>query len=187
MLDRLAVTMPDWQERSPADIGIALVELLAYTADHLSYFQDAVATEAYLGTARNRVSVRRHARLLDYFVHEGCNARAWVCFEVTKGSGADGFTFDVGTQLVTGPLDAAPIIDSAQLATLLRGGAVVFETRHSVTTTFARNRIDFYTWSDEDCCLPKGATRATLRDDPATGLAIWRGARIRGGARSRKR
>ncbi len=171
MLDRLAVTMPDWQERSPADIGIGLVELLAYTADHLSYFQDAVATEAYLGTARNRVSVRRHARLLDYFVHEGCNARAWVCFEVTKGSAADGFTFDVGTHLVTGPLDAAPIIDSAQLATLLRGGAVVFETRHSVTTTFARNRIDFYTWSDEDCCLPKGATHATLRDDPPTGLA----------------
>ncbi|MET1082792.1 MAG: putative baseplate assembly protein, partial [Burkholderiales bacterium] len=172
MLDRLAVTMPDWQERSPADIGIALVELLAYTADHLSYFQDAVATEAYLGTARNRVSVRRHARLLDYFVHEGCNARTWVCFEVKESSGADGFPLDAGTQLVTGPLDAAPTLDSAQLSAALRDGALVFETRHPLTLAFARNRIAFHTWSDEECCLPKGATRATLHNDPATGLAI---------------
>ena len=44
-----------------------LVEALAYTADQLSYQQDAVATEAYLGTARRRVSIRRHARLMDYF------------------------------------------------------------------------------------------------------------------------
>jgi len=29
-------------------------------------------------TARQRISVRRHARLVDYLMHEGCNARAWV-------------------------------------------------------------------------------------------------------------
>ena len=56
MLDRMAVTMPDWQERNPADIGITVVEALAHAADHLSYYQDAVATEAYLGTSRRRAS-----------------------------------------------------------------------------------------------------------------------------------
>jgi hypothetical protein len=75
-LDRLALGMPAWQERHVPDLGIALVETLAYTADYLSYYQDAVATEAYLGTARKRISVRRHARLVDYRMHEGCNARA---------------------------------------------------------------------------------------------------------------
>ena len=25
--------------------------------------------------------------------------------------------------------------------------------------------MTFYTWESRDCCLPKGATRATLRDD----------------------
>jgi predicted phage baseplate assembly protein len=79
LLDRLALIMPAWQERHVPDMGIALVEVLAYAGDHLSYYQDAVATEAYLDTARQRISVRRHARLVDYFVHEGCNARAWVC------------------------------------------------------------------------------------------------------------
>ena len=88
MLDRLSVTMPKWKERSPADIGVMLVELLAYEADYLSYHQDAVATEAYLGTARKRISVRRHARLLDYYLHDGCNARTWVTLSVApEGDG----------------------------------------------------------------------------------------------------
>jgi hypothetical protein len=78
MLDRLNLLTPGWTERSPADAGVALIELLAYAADNLSYRQDAIANEAYLATARNRVSVRRHARLVDYVLHDGCNARVWV-------------------------------------------------------------------------------------------------------------
>ena len=36
MLDRLAVLVPGWTERSLADFGIVLVELLAYLGDRLS-------------------------------------------------------------------------------------------------------------------------------------------------------
>ena len=75
ILDRLAETMPAWTETHIADIGITLVELLAYIGDDLSYYQDAVATEAYLQTARQRISVRRHARLVDYRLGEGCQAQ----------------------------------------------------------------------------------------------------------------
>ena len=78
ILDRLALNMPRWQETHVPDLGIALVELLAYVGDYLSYYQDAVATEAYLNTARQRITVRRHVRLVDYAMHEGCNARAFV-------------------------------------------------------------------------------------------------------------
>src|SRR5262249_26696973 len=81
ILDRLAVTMPGWKERHVPDIGIALVEVLAYVGDHLSYYQDAVGTEAYLDTARRPISLRRPVRLVDYRMHEGCNARAWVFVE----------------------------------------------------------------------------------------------------------
>ncbi|MFB8789825.1 MAG: hypothetical protein U7123_13465 [Potamolinea sp.] len=79
ILDRLSLILPDWQERHVPDLGITLVEILAYVGDRLSYYQDAVATEAYLDTARQRISVRRHTRLIDYYMHEGCNARALVC------------------------------------------------------------------------------------------------------------
>ena len=78
MIDHLSVLAPNWQEESPADLGNVLVDLLAYAADYASYYQDAVASEAYLGTARLRHSVKRHARLLDYALQEGCNARVWV-------------------------------------------------------------------------------------------------------------
>lgn len=86
--DRLAQIIPDWTERHVPDLGVALVELFAYVGDNLSYFQDAVATEAYLGTARLRTSVRRHVRLIDYAMHEGCNARAWVVVSVAAAGGA---------------------------------------------------------------------------------------------------
>ena len=69
MLDRLSVLLPQWSERSAADLGVMLVELLAYVADHLSYQQDVIATEAYLSTARRRTSARRHVRLLDYLIN----------------------------------------------------------------------------------------------------------------------
>ncbi len=83
MLDRINQIAPQWNEQSPADIGIVLVELLAYVGDHLSYYQDAIGTEAYLGTARSRISLKRHARLLNYTVNDGNNARVWVNLELS--------------------------------------------------------------------------------------------------------
>ena len=93
MLDRLAVLTPAWTETHAADLGIALVELLAYAADHLSYQQDAVGTEAYLGTARSRISLRRHSKLVDYRIDEGSNARTWVYLK----AGQDGVAIPAGT------------------------------------------------------------------------------------------
>lgn len=159
MLDRLAFTLPDWKERNPADLGVTLVELLAYTADHLSYYQDAVATEAYLGTARQRASVRRHARLLDYRMHDGCNARVWVSFEVS----AD-LVLKRGTQLLTRLDGQAVLLTETQRDEAVRKGAQVFETLHEANLKAAHGRILFHTWGDEFCCLPKGSTRASLRN-----------------------
>jgi len=163
MLDRLSVIMPDWRERNPADVGIALVEVLAYAADHLSYYQDSVANEAYLGTARKRISVRRHARLLDYALHEGRNARVWVHVQAD----ADAVLVKKGVQLFTRLSGQRKCIapTSPAYAQALTQQPVVFETMHDLTLYQAHNEILFYTWGDEACCLPKGATRATLRDD----------------------
>lgn len=72
MLDRLSVTLPAFTERHVPDLWVTLVELLAYVGDDLSYYEDAVATEAYLQTARRRISIRRHARLLG----TGCTTAA---------------------------------------------------------------------------------------------------------------
>jgi hypothetical protein len=162
MLDRMSQIMPAWQDRNPADPGIALVELLAYAGDRLSYYQDAVATEAYLGTARRRVSVRRHARLVDYHMHEGANARAWVALEVQPGGGADGALLPAGTRLLSLTSEIGPALSPARLGEVLAQNPVVFETLHSLQLRASHNMMPFYTWGDPRCCLSKGATRATL-------------------------
>ena len=160
MLDRLSVLVPDWRERNPADLGVSLVEILAYAGDHLSYFLDAVGTESYLGTARRRVSVRRHARLRDYFMHEGANARTYVAFEVEEDAVA---TVPRHTQLLTRFGSNPTVVPSDLLSDALAAGALVFETLDDLTLHPAHNRMQFYTWSDDRCCLPAGATAVTLR------------------------
>lgn len=171
MLDRLALIMPDWKERHVPDIGIALVELLAYAGDHLSYYQDAVATEAYLDTARQRISVRRHARLVDYHMHEGCNARAWVSVETDtdhigeKALDPKEIFFTTGQDNALIPTGAA-----LTLLDLQRSPTAHYEVFEPMTTEpiilyAAHSRIRFYTWGERECCLPRGATSVTLRDE----------------------
>jgi hypothetical protein len=169
ILDRLSQLVPAWQQGSVADTGIAIAEVLAYAADQISYQQDAVATEAYLNTARRRVSVRRHALLVDYPMHDGCNARAWLQLQAAAPQvdlALDGLQF-----LSRLPGFALHIpAGSAALNTAMQMLPQVFEPvrtpqwapGHVQRLLAAQNRMVFYTWSDDRCGLPKGATRATL-------------------------
>ena len=171
MLDRLAVIMPDWQESHVPDIGVTLVDLLAYVGDHLSYYQDAVATEAYLDTARQRISVRRHARLVDYRMHEGNNARAWVTVwtrtDLPPLAPRD-FYFVTGFADIKAA--SGRIVRASDLEQVLPDRYEVFEPLAAdpvepLVFFAAHSEIRFYTWGDNECCLAKGATRATVLDE----------------------
>ena len=179
MLDRLAVIAPKWQERHVPDLGITLVEILAYVADYLSYHQDAVATEAYLETARRRISVRRHVRLVDYCLHEGCNARAWIHIHAD-----DDFTGEDAldpTQVYFVSADenvsalSAPVLTHEGIAVPFDAYEVFepIDRQKRITLRKSQNEIQFHTWGDAQCCLPKGSTAATLKDvDRALSLEI---------------
>ena len=160
VIDRLSQQMPGWRDRSPADLATTLAELIAYVGDLQHYQLDAVATEAYLATARLRSSVRRHALLVDYAMHDGCNARAWLQLEV------EGAPFDLpaGIRFATRVAGAAERIDPGTDAEreVLRAAPLIFEPLSSARLFADHNRFDFYTWGDTRCCLPTGATRATL-------------------------
>ncbi len=164
MLDSLASALPEWRERSPADLLVTLVELLADAADRTSYHQDAVATEAYLGTARLRTSVRRHARLVGYRVSEGVNARVWVHFRVS-GEG----DLPARTPLFTRVPGLAPAVgQGSEVAQALAAGPAVFETLHPVHLRKEHNEIAIYDWRAPSYGLPRGATSAILEADPST-------------------
>lgn len=160
MLDRMNQLLPSWGASTEADIGVMLAEVVSYAADQLSYRQDAVTTEAYLNTARSRISLRRHARLVDYQVSEGCNARAWI----QVGVSATTFLPRHGTRFYTTapgmPSSLAPGAGSEQLA--LDAGVVVFEPMQEALLFADHNLMNFYTWGETNCCLPAGSTEATL-------------------------
>ena len=169
ILDRLALIMPDWQERHVPDLGITLVELLAYVGDYLSYYQDAVATEAYLGTARLRTSVRRHVRLIDYAMHEGVNARAWVTITTDDiPRELPPHTYFI-TSYPGAPPDRHILTAEDDLVNVPAGSYEVFEPLQPaegqpIQLYAAHNAIPFYTWGDCECCLALGSTSATLTD-----------------------
>jgi hypothetical protein len=169
MLARLCQLMPDWQDTSPADPYIAAVETLAYAADRLSYMQDAAGAEAYLATARNRISVGRHARLIGYRMSTGINARTFVAFAVNAS--AEGQVLRPGTPLLTRTAGLGPDIDEEQYESAVAAGAEVFETLSEVRLHAAHGSIGFHTWSRRECCLTAGSTRATLVNSPALSLA----------------
>jgi hypothetical protein len=160
LLDRMNQLVPNWGATSEADMGIVLAELMAYVGDNLSYQQDAVATEAYLATARSRISLRRHALLVDYRVHDGCNARAWVHLEVNNPVTLDRTKTRFYTYAPTFNLSLAVGKNNEQAA--LDAGVIVFEPMQDADLFPEHNKLDFYTWGDTDCCLPQGATEATL-------------------------
>lgn len=169
MLDRLSVLAPEWKERSPADLGVVMVEALAYSADQLSYQQDAVGMEATLASARRRTSARRHSRLVDYRTHDGSNARTWV--QIRAATGQAGVNVPAGTQLLTTLPQFGSLIapDSPDYREAIAAGPIAFETMHSAVLDAGRNDVQFYTWGDTECALPAGAVSATLLGHPPLG------------------
>jgi len=170
--ERMSFFIPDWVERNPSDLGVTVLEVLAYAADYLSYQQDAVATEAYLETARRRVSVRRHARLLDFHLREGTNARAWVQIRVSPGYGRQGAgdegllqaVLPAGTRVLSAstrlPGVVAPGSEDYQRA--LEGGSLTFQTLQPAHLHPGHEEMRIHTWGADDFSLPAGATGTFL-------------------------
>jgi hypothetical protein len=57
MLSYASTVIPEWTSRAPADFGVALVEMLAYSMDVLSYYQDRLISGSLSG--------HRHAAVFD--------------------------------------------------------------------------------------------------------------------------
>jgi hypothetical protein len=159
LLEHSAAAHPGWVERSAADLGMTLLELLAATGDDLSYLQDRIAAEATLPTATQRRSVVRHARLVDYEPRPATSARVLVQVDVASGplpagtllsaTAPDGGAvwFELGEGMVdaqTGALDDTPLIVDRR-----------WNARDRTTDDW---NIRPYLWDDADRCLPAGST-----------------------------
>jgi uncharacterized phage protein gp47/JayE len=109
LLDLIPSKLPEWSDRSEADFGVALIELFAYMADILSYYQDRVANEAFLGTAQERRSVIQHLRLIGYEMAPAAPASA--ALSVIVGNNQNG-TIEIrnGDQFATATTPDRPSV-----------------------------------------------------------------------------
>ena len=81
LLQELAARFPERRRWTPADLEVALVEVLAMALDQLSDTLDRVAAEATLETARRPASVRRLLRMIGYDALALARARGEGPFE----------------------------------------------------------------------------------------------------------
>jgi hypothetical protein len=166
LLDFASERYPDWRDRLEADFGVMLAELMSGMGDEFAYIQDRYSREAYFETASQRRSLRRHARLVDYQIHEGLGATAWLDFEVNtdttisagtavwetvlkgieqnpqKRKQASRAIFEVGYGLASGHRSIPTLLPAAK----------VFQLRHNA------NEFLPYQWDKNQTCLPVGST-----------------------------
>ena len=155
LMTAMAERVPGWQSTSEADHDQVLIDLFAAAGDELSDYQDRVMSEAYLATTRKRVSLARHARLMDYHLHEGNQATTWLALEVTAGQTP--FSLD-DQQLVAWTGAQAPLPES-----------VFFASREHWLPAVQRQRFDplvnqlrLHTWRNAQPALRAGSTSADL-------------------------
>ena len=150
LLNAMADRVPGWQPTSEADLDQVIINLLAARGDELADHQDRVANEAFFMRARKRVSLARHARLMDYHIHQGNQASTWLALEV-QGVFELPANFAAWTgsgEAHDGEIFVHDVLD-------LGAGEV-----RSLREAF--NALSLYTWGGLVGALDKGATQADI-------------------------
>jgi hypothetical protein len=138
--------VPSWQPTSEAALDVVLLDLFSAAADELSNYQDRVMQEAYWPTAQKRISLRRHARLMDYFIHEGNQSSTVLALNFP---GSASYTVPAMQKAWTGPNSV-----------LSSTAWFVADRPQFVNGLFSS--VPLYTWSDAIPSLAAGATQADL-------------------------
>jgi hypothetical protein len=157
MIAAMMQRVPGWQSTSEADLDQVIIDLVAAASDEVSDYQDRVVNEPYLARCRRRVSLARHARLMDYHLHQGSQASTWLALTVNTA-----FTLDRAFQFDPN-FDTLAAFEVWTLAEDLPG---VFFTSHEKASFDPRlNNLRFYTWNDAVPALAAGSTSADLVPD----------------------
>ncbi|WP_299009785.1 hypothetical protein [uncultured Shewanella sp.] len=154
----LTHNIPDWRDRNAADMMVMVTEVLAYTGDMLSYKQDAVATEAYLSTARFDLSLQRHCRLLDYTIDKNTTARAWVTVKVDTA-----VILPPRTLFFCGGDEQSPVLSLFEYQDRQGGKEVVFEAMHEADCRPEYNHLIPYDFGIQDYVIPKGCQTLAVK------------------------
>lgn len=152
---------PGWADSLEADVGVMLLELMSALGDELSYIQDRYARDSHFATATERHSVRRHARLIDYELHDGRLASTFLSFEV-----AADLDLVAGSEVAAIDADGRRIVfELGQgLADQLIDPGVEPDRKRRFPVQQNWNSIAAHVFDASATCLPIGATEAWFED-----------------------
>lgn len=163
LLEFASQRYPDWQDRLEADVGVMLAEVMSALGDELAYYQDQIFRQAYLETASQRRSVRRHARLVDYQLHDGLGATAWIDVQVVAPQSG---VLTAGDDLWATADDGReiPYEVGRHLADVLNAQTFPIDS--------ALNELTPHSWDEDDVCLPAGSTELYITGHHAADLTF---------------
>jgi predicted phage baseplate assembly protein len=78
--DSLQAGLGDLRTRADGDFTMGLIDAFACAADVLTFYQERIANESYLGTAQEDLSLRELGRLIGYRLRPGVAAETWLAF-----------------------------------------------------------------------------------------------------------
>ena len=161
--------------------------------DEFAYYQDRIGRERYFDTATERRSVRRHARLVDYYLHDGKGGSTWLDFSVNAAAPVN--VISAGTAVWVPPLFVKP---GEPAASRVGRSPSVYEVGHGIaqghsgltpplgvlasqsntykSPTFnlrnGANELTAYQWDSSDTCLLVGSTSLDVAGHHAVDLPL---------------
>jgi hypothetical protein len=137
---------PNWVERSEADFGMMMSEILSSVGDELSYLQDRVAAEATLANATQRRSLVSLARLVDYEPAPAISGATTLLCSVAPGIATVASGARVSAMSPDGTMTPFEI------------GVGLADASHYPVANLWNYGVNPYWFDDADQCLPQGAT-----------------------------
>ncbi len=137
--------------RSSDDYGVAMLELWAYVCDVLTFYQQAIANEAYVRTATQQSSVAALAALLGYRPAPAIAASVYLAFSAANNA----------TALLPASLQTQSTPGAGQTA-------VIFETTNAISAAASSNQL---TLLAPPVSIALDRSGLLLNDDPADSLA----------------
>ena len=137
---------PNWVERSEADFGMMMSELLSAVGDEFSYLQDRVAAEGTLVNATQRRSLVSLARLVDYEPAPATNGTTQLQCNVASG-----------TTHVPAGTGVSALTPSGAMVPFEIGVGIADTSDYPVSVLW-NSDIEPYWFDDNEQCWPRGAT-----------------------------
>jgi len=161
--------LDELRTRDPDDFTIGLIDAFACAADVLTFYQERIANESYLGTARERVSLQEMGRLIGYRLRPGVAAETSLAFTFETPPSPPAAAKPEPGMFVTGVPSQVTVAPGLAVRSVPAPGEApqVFETVETLTARPAWNAMQ--PWMS-DVGRPKRGDTSTFLRGVTTGL-----------------